>query len=204
MEGVMGAGHRYQVVFFLLITFGIAAPAKAEGPIAKIKETTDKILSLVSDPALKDPDRAEERKTLIRRAVDERFDWEEMSRRSLARHWRQRTDEEKEEFVRLFGQLLERTYMDKLEGYSGEQVIYEREVIDGDYGLVHMKVFSSSNREIPLKYRLRNKEGDWLVYDISIEGVSLVKNYRVQFNNIISRYSYEKLLEKLRAKLAKE
>ena len=93
-------------------------------PTDKVKETTDKIIVIVSDPVLKEAGKEAQRRERIRRTVDEMCDWEEMSRRSLGRHWAQRSEQEKKEFVRLFGQLLERTYIDKVEGYSGEKVNY--------------------------------------------------------------------------------
>ncbi len=123
-----------------------------------------------------------------------------MARRSLARHWAQRTDEEKKEFIRLFGELLEQTYLDKVEGYSGEKVQYEGETIDGDYAVVKVKIITKKNVDIPVKYRLKKKGNDWLVYDISIEGVSLVNNYRTQFNSILSGSSYGELVKRLKAK----
>jgi phospholipid transport system substrate-binding protein len=187
-----------------LLTFAIVVPVWAGAPVDAIKETTDKILAIITDPNLKDPAKAKERRSLIRKAVDERFDWKEMSRRSLARHWLKRTEEEKQAFVSLFGRLLERTYMDKVEDYSGEKVIYAGEVIDGEYGVVEVKIVTTKETEIPVIYKLREKEEDWLVYDISIEGVSLINNYRVQFNNMLARSSYEKLVKKLQEKVAEE
>ncbi|MBU2498785.1 MAG: ABC transporter substrate-binding protein [Proteobacteria bacterium] len=184
-----------------LFVFLFAVPVRAGEATEKIKQTTDKILSIISNPALKDPARAKEKKRLIREAVDERFDWEELSRRTLARHWLQRTPEEKKEFVVLFAQLLDRTYWSKVEDYSGEKVTYVGEQIDGDYGLVELKVLTSKNTEIPVFYKLKKKEGDWLVYDISVEGVSLVNNYRVQFNDIIGKSSYRDLVKKLKEKI---
>ena len=170
-------------------------------PTEQIKETTDKIISVVSDPSLKGPEKDEERKKLIRQFANERFDWEEMSRRSLAQHWAERTDEEKKEFVDLFGKLVERTYLEKVEGYSGEQVVYENERVKGEYGLVKVKIVTQKQVEIPVLYRIKNKEENWLVYDISIEGVSLINNYRTQFRSNISRSSYNDLVEKLKAKI---
>jgi len=188
----------------LFLAFGIALPVWAEGPTEKMKKTTKKILSVVIDPALKDPAKAGERKKKIREAVDERFDWEEMARRSLARHWAKRTSEEKKVFVPLFSQLLERTYLDKVEGYSGEKVHYVGESIEGDYAVVKVKIVTDRSEEISVDYRLRKKDNNWLVYDISIEGVSLVNNYRVQFNNILMRSSYQKLVRRLQEKVAEE
>ncbi|MBN1106340.1 MAG: ABC transporter substrate-binding protein [Deltaproteobacteria bacterium] len=182
------------------VLFGVH-PVWAGAPTDRIRQTTDKILSIVTDPALKEPSREEERRKLIRRAVDERFDWEEMSRRSLGTHWSGRTAVEKKEFVDLFGKLLERTYLDRVEGYAGEKVNYLGESVEQDYGVVDVKIVTTKNTEIPVKYRLRKKGDDWFVYDISIEGVSLVNNYRVQFNNILARGSYKELVKRLQEKV---
>jgi phospholipid transport system substrate-binding protein len=176
-------------------------PVSAGVPTDKVKQTTDKILSIVTDPALKEPSREVERRKLIRKAVDERFDWEEMSRRSLGPNWAARTAEEKKDFVDLFGRLLERTYLDKVEGYAGEKVNYLGESVEQDYAVVEVKIVTTKNTEIPVKYRLRKKGDDWFVYDISIEGVSLVNNYRVQFNNILARGSYQELVKRLKEKV---
>jgi phospholipid transport system substrate-binding protein len=193
--------HLLGNILSLILILGITVPGLAGDPTEKIRQTTNKILSIVSDPAFKDPSKAKEKKKLIRRAVDECFDWEEMARRSLARHWAQRTAEEKKEFDRLFAELLERTYMSKVEGYSGEKVRYERETIDGDYAVVKVKILTQKSKDIPVEYRLKKEENDWLVYDVSIEGVSLVNNYRTQFNSIILQSSYENLVKKLREKV---
>lgn len=193
-----------QVIVVLFLMFAISAPAQGEGPKARIKGTTDKIIAILSDPALKAPDKAYERKRRIREAVDERFDWEEFSRRALAQHWKKRTEEEKKEFVPLFGKLVERTYMDKVEDYSGERVLYVGERIKGKYGLVKAKVVTNDKREIDVDYRLKYKGSDWYVYDVTVVGVSLVKSYRVQFNDIIMQSSYEDLVKRLKEKVDAE
>ncbi|MCF8119156.1 MAG: ABC transporter substrate-binding protein, partial [Deltaproteobacteria bacterium] len=167
-------------------------------------KTTDKIIAIVTDPALKGPDKSEEKAKLIRQAVDERFDWEEMSRRTLARHWQDRTDAQKKEFMVLFAELLEATYLDKVEGYSGEKVIYEGERSDGEYAVVAVKIVTQKETEIPVKYRMKKIKNEWRVYDISITGVSLINNYRKQFNSIITRSSFDSLMEKLEAKVKRE
>jgi phospholipid transport system substrate-binding protein len=188
---------------FLLMVI-LAAPCFGGVPTDGIKKTTDRILVIVSDPALKGPENREKRAQLIRRAVDERFNWEAMTKRSLARHWRGRTEAEKKEFIDLFGKLLERTYLDKVGSYSGEKVIYVGETIDGKYGTVTAKILTHSRTEVQVRYRLKETNGDWRVYDISIEGVSLVNNYRKQFNSIILRSSYDDLVAKLREKVAEK
>ena len=191
-------------VFIFAVTIIFAMPAMAGEPTEKIRETNDKIIAIVSNPALKGPGKAAERKRLIRQAVDERFNWEEMSRRTLARQWRKRTVEERKEFIDLYGKLLEQTYLDRVEGYSGEKVLYEGERIDGKYAVVKVKILTKQETEISTEYRLKSNAAEWLVYDISIEGVSLINNYRTQFNSIIMRSSYKDLIKKLKTKVAKQ
>jgi len=174
-----------------IFVFLAAGSAGAGEPTEQIRQTTDKILSILADPALKDLSREKEKKDLIRKAVDERFDWHEMARRTLARHWLQRTPQEKEEFISLFAQLLDRTYWHK----------DVREEIDEDYAAVEVKVVTSKNTEVPVLYKLKKKGKDWMAYDIIIEGVSMVNNYRVQFGDIIAKSSYQGLVKKLKEKV---
>ena len=198
--------------FFFVSIIAVSTLSQAGEPTESIRKTADRIIAIVSDPELQTSgkdvdekkshkDKLKKRNRLVREAVDERFDWEEMSRRTLARHWRDRTDDEKKEFIDLFGKLLERTYLDQVEGYSGEKVIYLDEAVDGDYAVVRVKIITKKETEIPVKYRLKKKGNDWFVYDVSIEGVSLVNNYRTQFNTIIVRYKYKGLIKRLRAKV---
>jgi phospholipid transport system substrate-binding protein len=184
--------------FFSVIPVSSVAGEATE----QIKETTDKIIAILSNPALKAPDKTSEKIRMLRNAVDERFDWAEMSRRTLARHWAKRNDKEKKEFIELFGKLLERTYMDKVGDYAGERAIYKDEKIDGDYGVVDIIVVGHEDRKIPVMYRVKKKGKDWYIYDVSVEGVSLINNYRTQFNSIILSSSYEGLIEKIKTKIA--
>jgi phospholipid transport system substrate-binding protein len=189
-----------RTILFLLFMLSIALPSWAVEPMEAIKQTTEKILAIVTNPALKPPSQTAEKEKLIRQAVDERFDWEEMARRSLATHWAKRTPEERKEFVPLFSDLLERTYMKKVEDYSGEKVLYEGETKNGDYAVVKVKIVTKQNKDILVEYRLKKEGNNWLIYDVSILGVSLVNNYRTQFNSIISQSSYENLVKRLREK----
>ncbi|MBW1701903.1 MAG: ABC transporter substrate-binding protein [Deltaproteobacteria bacterium] len=198
--------------FFFVSIIAVSTLSQAGEPTESIRKTADRIIAIVSDPELQTSgkdvdekkshkDKLKKRNRLVREAVDERFDWEEMSRRTLARYWRDRTDDEKKEFIDLFGKLLERTYLDQVEGYSGEKVLYVGETVDGDYSVVRVKIITKKETEIPVKYRLKKKGNDWFVYDVIIEGVSLVNNYRTQFNTIIVRYKYKGLIKRLRAKV---
>jgi phospholipid transport system substrate-binding protein len=173
-------------------------------PTEIVRKTTDKIIAILTDPSLEGPEKVGERKRLVREAVSEQFNRREMSRRTLARHWRKRTEEEKKEFIDLYGKLLEQTYLDRVEGYSGEKVFYKGEEVDGKYGVVKVKILTEQGTEIAVEYRLKKAGDDWLVYDVSIEGVSLVNNYRNQFNSIIVRSSYKDFIKKLKAKVEKQ
>ena len=189
------------LVTFLIVSLTLGTVSSWAGePTQQVKQTTDKILAILSNPSLKGPAQAEERRKVIGQTVDERFDWEEMSRRSLARHWAARTPEEKKEFMVLFRDLLERTYLNKVDDYSGEAVTYEGDTIDGNYASVKVKIVTSKGKEIPVEYRVMNKQTNWFVYDITIEGVSLVNNYRSQFNSILTKSPYSELVKKLRDK----
>jgi phospholipid transport system substrate-binding protein len=190
-------------IFFFILLFFSPVVSFGGTPKEGVKDTTDKIIAIVSDPVLKTPEKKEEKARLIRAAVDERFNWKEMSRRTLARHWAKRTEQEKKEFIDLFGKLLERTYLERVEGYSGEKVFYINEVVDGKYGIVSVKIVTEKDTEISVRYKVKKKGENWLVYDISIEGVSLINNYRKQFNSIIVRNSYKELVGKLKEKVGK-
>jgi phospholipid transport system substrate-binding protein len=191
-----------QAILCLSFVFGGVSPGYAGEPWVQLKQTTDKVLSVLADPSLKGPAKVAERRERIRRIVDERFDWEEMARRALGRHWTQRTPEEKKEFIPLFKELLEKVYADKVEGYSWNKILYEGEHIDGNYASIKVKIFTEKDQAIQVEYRTWKKGDDWLVYDFSVEGVGLVNNYRTQFNDIIVKSSYHELLKRLKAKSA--
>jgi len=191
-----------QAILYLSFIFGMVVPGFAGESQDQLKETTDKVLSVLADPDMQSPSKARERRERIQKIVDERFDWAEMARHSLARHWTQRTPEEKREFIPLFKSLLERVYADKVEGYSWNKISYEGETIDGDYAVIKVKIFTAKNQAIRVEYRTLKKGNHWLVYDLSIEGVGLVHNYRTQFNEIIVKSSFSELIKRLKAKSA--
>ena len=189
-----------RTISLLLLLFCLVTPSLAGEPTDQIKETIDKMIVILNDPALKDPAKAKERRKMIRQAASERFDWREMARRSLAKHWKERTEEEKLEFVPLFTDLLELTYMKRIENYSGDKVSYDGEKVKGKYSLVKVRIFTDKQVEIPVAYKMKKKGSEWKIYDVSIEGVSLVNNYRKQFDSVILSSSYQGLVEKLKEK----
>ena len=181
-----------------------ADTAFAGSALPQLKETVDKVIEVSKDKNLKKPSRAVERRKAIRKLISERFDFEEMAKRSLAIYWQQRTPQERAEFVPLYTDLLERSYMKKIEDYDDEKVVYIDEVLDGSYAVVKTRIVTRRNGEIPVDYRLLAKGKKWEIYDVSIEGVSVVNNYRSQFNKIIRTSSYQDLVKKMKNKQAEE
>lgn len=179
---------------------GAAGPVLAGVPTDQLKASIDRVLALVQDPALKPAPRAEERRQRIRAVANEIFDWQETGKRALARHWAARSPKEREEFSALFADLLERSYVGKIEAYSGEKIVYGQETVEGDQATVRTRLITKSGTEIPIDYRMHQVDGRWRVYDVLIEGVSLVGNYRSQFNRIIQQSGYADLVQRLRTK----
>lgn len=181
-----------------LLTAGL--PAQAAGPATDaVKGTVDEVVRILQDKEMKKPDHTEERRRLLEKAIGNRFDYDEMAKRTLTTQWAKLNRDEQQEFVVLFKRLLSNTYADKIEGYSGEPVQYLNERQQEGFAEVKTKVVSGK-AEIPLDYRLMNKSNDWRVYDVVVDGVSLVKNYRGQFDKVIHSSSYADLVEKLRKK----
>ena len=188
------------VAGLLLLLSGLAAqPAVAGGATEAMKSTIDEVLKIVQDRELKQPGRAEERRKRLEQVVGDRFDYQEMSRRALGAPWNTLSDKDKQEFVGLFQTLLTSSYADKVETYSGEGVQYLNERMEKDFAEVRTKVLTGKT-EIPLDYRLLNKGTDWLVYDVVVDGVSLVSNYRGQFSKILRASTFADLLDQLRKK----
>ena len=119
-------------------------------------------------------------------------------------YWAERTPEEKKQFVAVFSDLLARSYVGKIEGYKNQKILYGAEKIDGEYAIVETKIITERDVEVPIHYRLRKKGSRWLAYDISIEGVSLVNNYRTQFNKILTSSSFSELIKKMKTKQFQE
>jgi phospholipid transport system substrate-binding protein len=184
----------------LLLLGGVAVqPAVAGSATEAMKHTIDAVLTTIQDKELKQPGRAEERRQRLEQIVGARFDYQEMSRRSLGAPWNTLSDKDKQEFVGLFQTLLTNSYADKIESYSGEGVKYINERTENDYAEVRTKVLTGKV-EIPLDYRLLNKGGDWRVYDVVVDGVSLVNNYRGQFSKILRSSTHADLVDQLRKK----
>jgi phospholipid transport system substrate-binding protein len=177
---------------------------QAGEPVTLINQTVDEVIDILKNEELKKSDKVAERRAALRTVIGKRFDFEEMAKRSLALHWKKRTPEERQEFIPLFSDLLERSYVNKIESYTDEKILYTDETIDDDYASVKTKIITKRNVEIPIEYRLLKKNNRWGVYDVVIEGVSLVNNYRNQFNKIIRKDSYEELVKRMQQKQEEE
>ncbi|MGH7372909.1 MAG: MlaC/ttg2D family ABC transporter substrate-binding protein [Candidatus Rokuibacteriota bacterium] len=178
-----------------------AAPAGAGVPTEQLRGAVERVLKTLDDPALKGEGKVGERRVAVRKIANEIFDFGEIAKRSMARHWQPLSEAQRNEFVGLFADLLERSYISKIETYGGEKIQYTAERADGEYATVSTRIITKNGTEVPVDYRLIKRPGDrWLVYDVSIEGVSLVSNYRTQFNKIIQTTSYNELVSKLRNK----
>ncbi len=179
----------------------VAAPrASAGAPTDQLKTHIDQVIKILEDPELKVDGKVKERRAAVRKVANEIFDFAETAKRSLARHWPGRTDMEREEFVGLFGDLLERSYISKIELYGGEKILYVGERIDGDVATVSTKITTKQGAEVPIDYRMLRHGDGWMVYDLSFEGVGLISNYRTQFNKIIQTSSYAELVKKMKTK----
>lgn len=176
-------------------------PSTAEGtPTEAVRTTVSQALGVLQDQELKKPERTDERVTRLKQIADSRFDYGEMARRSLGAQWDQLGERERQEFVDLFTELLTATYADKIHSYSGEEVKFLNERLEGDHAEVKSMLVGKKT-ETSLDYRLMKKDGDWKVYDVVIDGISLVRNYRGQFTAILRSSSYEHLVQTLREKI---
>jgi phospholipid transport system substrate-binding protein len=174
-----------------------AGEENAESPTEAVRATLTEVFRILEDPKLKDPAQASRRRHMLEDTIARRFDYREMSKRALASHWSRLTDEERTEFVNVFKGFLSDRYASKIEGYSGEKIHYLSERREGEYAEVRTKLISSKV-EYPMDYRMINKAGRWYAYDIVADGVSLVRNYRSQFENILKTGSYEELVSRLK------
>ena len=177
-----------------------AVPAAAGVPTAQLRGAVDRVLKTLDDPSLKGADKVADRRVAVRKIANEIFDFGEIAKRSMARHWQPLSEAQRTEFVGLFADLLERSYISKIETYGGEKIQYTGEKIDSDYATVSTRIVTKNGTEVPVDYRMTKRGDRWLVYDVSIEGVSLVSSYRTQFNKIIQTSSYNELVSKLKNK----
>ncbi|HIJ90499.1 MAG: ABC transporter substrate-binding protein [Desulfobulbaceae bacterium] len=206
----MKKSNNWYLGFFSVIVLTIAisvlyqggACAAATDPAVFIKDAVDEIISILQDEKLAVPARRAERKNRVVTIVEKKFDFREMSMRALASHWKDRTPQEQDRFVSLFKRLLENTYIAKIETYSGEKVVFKKTAVQGNKAIVYSDLIRK-NVETPVNYKLKSNDDRWVVYDVEVEGVSLVNNYRTQFASIMSKEDFAGLIAKLEEKVHK-
>jgi len=176
--------------------------ATAGPPTDTVRQVADQVLSILDDAQLRGPDKEALRHERLRQISEQAFNWQEMAQRALATHWRERTPQERQEFTALFREQVERTYMSRLEEAAEERqaIQYVGEQVDGSRAVVKTKGITKRNVEVPIDYRLQQVDGRWLIYDVIVEGISLVNNYRSQFNQIITSSSYEDLIQRMKTR----
>jgi phospholipid transport system substrate-binding protein len=186
-------------IILVLLTAG-AAPATT--PADQLRQQLERALRILEDPKLRGEANAKERRTAIRDIAASIFDFRAMAMRSLGPHWHGRTEAERVEFAELFTALLEQAYLIRIEEYRGELIRYDPGEIAGDLATVHTLIHTKRGTEIPVDYRMAREGLRWLVYDVRIEGVSLIASYRSQFNRIIATSSWAELIKRMKAKIA--
>jgi phospholipid transport system substrate-binding protein len=181
---------------------GSPGPATAGRATDELRGSIDQVVRILDDPALKAPARTGERRAAISRVMHDAIDYPDAAMRALGLHWRDRTGAEREAFVALFGDLVTYSYIVRIEPYAGEKVVYVGESVEGGAATVRTRIETRQGRDIPVDYRMHQRGPRWLIYDVVVEGVSLIANYRAQFNTIIQTSSYAELVRRIQARLA--
>ena len=189
-------------VLFAAVVLGALAPGGVWGaePTEQLKTQLERVVKVVQDPEVKQGGRAAERRA-VRKIAEEIFDFGDTARRALARHWAQRSASERAEFVAVFTDVFEHAYLSKVELLQGDRVAYLGDAVEGNVATVRTRLTTKQGSQLDVDYRMqqRGSSGRWMVYDVLIEGVSLVDNYRNQFNSVIQRSSYQELVRRLKA-----
>lgn len=183
-----------------ILYFLVALPINAGEPTDQIRETVEKVLAILKDPALQSDAAKGERRIRLRDVIYSRFDFPEMAKRSLGSHWQRRTSQEQREFVEIFADLLEGAYVDRIESYNGEKFLYVNETREKGYAEVRTRIVTREKKEYSIDYKLRPVDQEWKVYDVVIEDIILVNNYRSQFSRVLAKSSYGELLGRMKDK----
>jgi phospholipid transport system substrate-binding protein len=193
-----------QLVGFLLIMWLMFPQCIYSGvPLETVKGQITRVLEVLRNPALKGESGRKVKRKEIRSISEEMFDFTELSRRSLGQNWNNFGSDQQKEFIKLYKALLKDVYVDKITSYTNEKVIFRREIALSEKTVEVETMIATKTSEVPINYRVIEKEGQWKVYDVVIEGVSLASNYRTQFREILAKQTPEALLETLRKKVGK-
>jgi phospholipid transport system substrate-binding protein len=196
----------WMIALLSLVWLSCLGPAIAGEPTDFIKHTADSILQIFEAPLLQGPEKREDRLARLHDIANTAFDWEEMAQRALATHWRERTPQERQEFVELLRDTVQGTYLKRLEEAAPQQlkktqeILYVGEQVDGPRAVVRTNVVTPRRLEVSIAYHLRQSQGQWRIYDVVVEGVSLLNNYRAQLHRIITASSYQALVQQMKAR----
>lgn len=194
---------RVPLLIVLAVCMTVLAPASligAETPGKVVVQTIDEGLAILNDPALRSPEKMPERRQKLWEAVQGVFSFEETAKRALGRHWNGRTPQEQQEFTETFKSILKNIYLDKSDSYAQENIVYISEMVEGDRSKVNTYFLTSDSKQIDVVFSMKILGGEWKIYDVIVEGVSIVGNYRSQFNSILSNSTFAELMDKLKEK----
>jgi phospholipid transport system substrate-binding protein len=200
--GKLATARAAAAIFIALLA--VPVPVRAGEPTAQIRNAIEQGIAVVKNPDLAGKGMQAERRARLREAVAPSFDFREMAKRSLGIYWKDRSPSEREEFTRLYQDLLENSYAGKIESYQGEKIVYGKETVDPPYAVVRTEIVTMSGHEIPVNYMLLLEGNRWRIYDVMIEGISLVNNYRAQFGSILQKSSFQELMRKLKATIGRQ
>jgi len=186
----------------LHVTFVIEGAASAKGPMDQLQVAVDEILKILQAEDLRQAEQKDKRKQLVLNVVADMFDFREMARSSLGPSWNSLTAEEQEKFIGLFRNLIEERYIGKVDSYNNQKVIYKKERVKGDMAIIYTAIVDK-NLEIPIDYKLKEDKGKWLIHDLKIENVSLIANYRRDFDAIMRKEQFPGLVAKIKEQLDK-
>lgn len=186
-------GHRL-IPLITVLVLGLGSDAWAGQPTEQLRTYTDQVLKVLQNPALSLPERRE----AVKHLAEQVFDVTETAKRALGPHWLQRTPAEREEFVKIFANLLEQTYIARIDEFGGEKLTYVSEQIDGDRAIVKARITTKNGTAVPVESRLLQRDNRWLIYDILVENLSLISNYRSQFDRVIRTTSYDELVKRVK------
>jgi len=186
-----------KILLAVALVLGLGTNSWAGAPTDQLRTYTDQILKVLQNPGLSLP----EKRAAVRKLASEVFDTMETAQRVLGQHWQQRTQAEREDFAKLFANLLEQTYISRIDEYGGERLTYVGEQVTGDKAVVRARILTSKGTEVPVESRLLLKGDRWLTYDILIENLSLISNYRSQFDRVIRQSGYPELVKRLQARV---
>jgi phospholipid transport system substrate-binding protein len=187
-------------LLFLLSYLLLPVTSTAGGPTEQVRATVDRVLDIVRNPNAKSKVQIDAQRAKLVKVISPRFDFSEMAKRSLGRHWAARTSEEQREFVKVFATLMGKSYADNIESYTTQNVLYIRESEEQNYAQVDTKIVAQNGSPLSINYKLHSVDSEWKIYDLVIEDISIVGNYRSQFDRIIGRSSFAELVRTMKEK----